>query len=280
MSKLVTAEDNLRRFVEAEITQRIVIALIVINAIVIGLETWPAAMVAAGPVLVAIDRIALAVFVVELGAKLVVYRLRFFRSGWNIFDFVVVAIALVPAGEGVFILRALRIFRAMRLLSAVPEMRRVIHGLFRAVPAMWSVIVLLGLLFYVSSVLATKLFGGTFPDWFGSIGHSLYSLFQIMTLESWSMGIVRPVMDLFPFAWVFFVPFVLVTSFVVLNLFIAIIVNAMHEEQSKEEAQRGDDLAREIALLRQEIAAFRREGDGKDPVANATIVEMPRSASQ
>ncbi len=280
MSKLVTAEDNLRRFVEAEITQRIVIALIVINAIVIGLETWPAAMVAAGPVLVAIDRIALAVFVVELGAKLVVYRLRFFRSGWNIFDFVVVAIALVPAGEGVSILRALRIFRAMRLLSAVPEMRRVIHGLFRAVPAMWSVIVLLGLLFYVSSVLATKLFGGTFPDWFGSIGHSLYSLFQIMTLESWSMGIVRPVMDLFPFAWVFFVPFVLVTSFVVLNLFIAIIVNAMHEEQSKEEAQRGDDLAREIALLRQEIAAFRREGDGKDPVANATIVEMPRSASQ
>ena len=259
MAGLSQGVPSLERFVEAETTQRFIVAVIVINAVVIGLETWPAAVDFAGPLLVTIDRLALAIFVVELAAKLVVYRFRFFRSGWNVFDFVIVAVALVPAGEGVSILRALRILRAMRLLSVMPEMRRVVHGLFRAVPAMWSVILLLGLLFYISSVLATKLFGNSFPDWFGSVGHSLYSLFQIMTLESWSMGIVRPVMELFPLAWLFFVPFVLLTSFIVLNLFIAIIVNAMHEEQSAEETQRGEDLVREIVLLREEVSALRQE---------------------
>lgn len=261
---------KLRGFIEADATQQFIIAVIIVNAVVIGLETSPTAMSAVGPLLVAIDTLALTVFVVELTIKLVVYRLSFFRSGWNIFDLAIVGVALAPLGDGVSVLRALRIFRAMRLLSVVPEMRRVVHGLFRAVPAMWSVILLLGLLFYVSGVMATKLFGVAFPDWFGSIGASLYSLFQIMTLESWSMGIVRPVMEVFPLAWVFFVPFVLVTSFVVLNLFIAIIVNAMHTEQSEEDAQRGADLTREIGLLREEISALRQAQEGHPATAGVS----------
>jgi voltage-gated sodium channel len=146
-------------------------------------------------------------------------------------------------------------------------MRRVVQALFGAVPAMGAVILLLVLVFYVSAVMATKLFGSTFPEWFGSIGASLYSLFQIMTLESWSMGIVRPLMTAYPYAWLFFVPFVLVSSFVVLNLFIAIIVNSMHTVEAEEETSRQDEVAHQIALLREEIAALRRERAREDEQA-------------
>jgi len=225
----------LKSVVEADLTRNLIIVLIVINAIVIGLETSPGAMEMAGPLLKAIDLFALSVFVLEIAAKLVIYRLAFFRDPWNVFDFAIVAAALLPSGAGFSVLRALRILRALRLVSAIPKMRTVVQALLSAVPAMGSVIGLLGLVFYIAAVMATKLFGEGFEEWFGTIGRSLYSLFQIMTLESWSMGIVRPVMEVYPKAWVFFVPFILITSFAVLNLFIAIIVNAMHEAAEDEE---------------------------------------------
>jgi voltage-gated sodium channel len=168
----------------------------------------------------------------------------------------------------VTVLRALRILRALRLISVVPSMRRVVHALLRAIPGMGSVVTLLTLVFYVAAVMATKLFGEAFPDWFGTIGASLYSLFQIMTLESWSMGIVRPVMEVFPFAWVFFVIFILLTTFAVLNLFIAIIVDSMSQEHAAEEAAtRGelgsehDEIMHELKALRAEVSELRRDRD-------------------
>jgi len=252
--------ESLRAFVEAEWFQRLIIAVIIVNAVVIGLETSEWAMARAGRLIIALDPIALGVFVVEITLKLVVYRLGFFKSAWNVFDFAIVAVALVPAGQGLTVLRALRILRALRLLSMIPKMRLVVQGLLGAIPAMGSVLVLLALVFYIFSVMATKLFGARFPDWFGTVGESLYSLFQVMTLESWSMGIVRPVMEVFPLAWMFFVPFILVTTFAVLNLFIAIIVNSMHDaagEESKLERDDLDDLKREILKLRQDISALR-----------------------
>jgi voltage-gated sodium channel len=245
------------RLVETDRFQNSIIAVIVVNAAVIGLETVPAAMANFGGLLVALDRIALAIFVAEIGLKLFAYGPRFFRSGWNWFDFTIVAIALMPAGEGLAVLRALRILRAMRLISVVPSMRKVVEGLLRAIPAMGSVVLLLGLVFYVAAVMATKLFGPAFPEWFGTIGASLYSLFQIMTLESWSMGIVRPVMEVSPEAWLFFVPFILVTSFMVLNLFIAIIVTAMTEGEEPPSPVPVKELAQEMAALRVEIAKLR-----------------------
>jgi len=221
-----------------------IIALIVINAIVLGLETSPSAMAFAGPALLALDTAILAIFVVELLAKLAVQRAGFFRNGWNLFDSMVVSIALVPAGESLSVLRTLRILRVLRLVSSVPSMRRVVAALLRAIPGMGSILSLLALVFYVSSVMATKLFGAGFPEWFSTIGASAYTLFQIMTLESWSMGIVRPVMAAQPYAWAFFVPFILVTSFAVLNLFIGIVVDAMHSEHAaEEEAERAAEEA-------------------------------------
>lgn len=254
--------------VESDRFQHAIVAVIVLNAIVLGLETSQVAMAVAGPLLVTVDLMCLTVFVAEIALKLYAFRFGFFRSGWNIFDFSVVAIALVPATEGFAVLRALRILRVMRLISMVPTMRKVVQALVGAIPPMGTVIALLGLVFYVFAVMATKLFGQSFPDWFGTVGASLYSLFQIMTLESWSMGIVRPVMEAYPYAWVFFVPFILVTTFAVMNLFVAIIVNSMqsaHEDEARAaERQRHDDLvalSEEVRALRREIRLLTREVD-------------------
>ena len=207
--------------------------VIVINAITLGLETSPAAMDAAGPILLAIDAAALWIFTIEIALKLWVYRSRFFQDGWNLFDFAIVAIAWLPASGPLAVLRALRIVRVLRLISIVPQMRAVVGALFKALPGMVSIIAVLVLVFYIGAVMATKLYGAAFPDWFGSLGASMYSLFQVMTLESWSMGIVRPVMEVHPGAWLFFVPFIVVTSFTVLNLFIALMVNSMQSLQAE-----------------------------------------------
>ena len=260
--------DQIRNLVESKGFSLGVTLVIIVNAITLGLETWPAAMDRAGVLLFAIDRLALWIFTAEISLKLWVYRGRFFRDGWNVFDFAVVAIAWLPATGPLAVLRALRVLRVIRLISVIPQMRTVVGALFKALPGMGSIVAVLTLVFYVASVMATKLFGATFPDWFGSIGASMYSLFQIMTLESWSMGIVRPVMEQHPGAWLFFVPFIIVTTFTVLNLFIALIVNSMQSLQSEtresmeaEAAVAHDEreaLAQQIEVLTTEIRQMRK----------------------
>ncbi len=247
------------RIVSARWFETFIIAVIVINAILLGLETVPGVMARYGGIIAALDRLAIAIFTVEIALKLFAWRLSFFRNGWNWFDLIIVAVALVPAGQQFSVLRALRILRALRLISVVPSMRKVIVGLFSAIPSIATVIVMLLLLFYISAVMATKLFGGAFPEWFGNLGLSLYTLFQIMTLESWSMGIVRPVMETFPYAWLFFVPFILLTSFIVLNLFIGVIVNAMAEATGEEAHSEREEILSELRALRQDVAALREK---------------------
>ena len=227
---------TLRHVVESRAFSSVITFVIVINAITLGLETSPRMMSVAGPVLLEIDTAALWIFTVEIGLKLWVYRSRFTRDGWNIFDFVIVAAAWLPSAGPLSVLRALRIMRVLRLVSVVPQMRTVVGALFKALPGMGSILAVLILVFYVAAVMATKLFGEAFPVWFGSIGASMYSLFQIMTLESWSMGIVRPVMEQYPGAWAFFVPFIIVTTFTVLNLFIALMVNSMQSLKAETDA--------------------------------------------
>lgn len=219
--------QRLREWVESTPIQRAIVVVIVINAVVLGLETSSGVMASFGSTLIAIDRVCLAIFVVELLIKMYAFGWRFFTSAWNIFDFLVVGIALVPASGPLAVLRALRVLRVLRLVSTMPRLRFVVEALITAVPGIMSIGALLLLVFYVAAVMATSLFGPTFPQWFGSVGDSLYSLFQIMTLESWSMGIVRPVMEVHPWAWAFFVPFILISAFTVLNLFIAVIVDSM-----------------------------------------------------
>lgn len=242
-------------------TERAILALILLNAVTLGLETDAGLVARYGDILHGLDRFALTVFILEILAKLRVQGLRFFRDPWNVFDFAVVAIALVPASGPLTVLRALRVLRVLRLVTIVPSLRRVVGALLGALPGMGSIVLLLGLIFYVGAVMATKLFGQSFPDWFGSVADSLYTLFQVMTLESWSMGIVRPVMEVYPYAWLFFVPFILATSFTALNLFIGVVVSAMQVEvevdrkQKLEEAvSKGEEpLVAEVKALRQQI---------------------------
>lgn len=265
-------DQKLRDFYENKKTEYVIAGLVILNAITLGLETSDRAMAFAGPLLIVADNVLLGIFTVELIGRMFAYRGAFFRDGWRIFDFVIVTIALLPSSGALSVLRALRILRILRLISLVPSLRRVVGAMITALPGMGSVMMLLGLVFYVASVIATKLYGDSFPQWFGSIGESAYSLFQIMTLESWSMGIVRPVMEEFPFAWMFFVVFILFSSFMVINLLIGIIVGAMQEEHEaalqEEEAgsdaavrQRNDHKAvlAELKSVRTELAQLRNE---------------------
>ncbi len=242
--------------------QNFILGVILFNAVILGMETSDAIMAAAGPLILTLDTICLSIFVAEIAAKLVARGpLTFFRSGWNIFDFVIVGISLVPAGQGLSVLRALRILRLLRVLSVTPSLRRVVEGLMSALPGMGSVFLLMGIIFYIGSVMATKLFGATFPEWFGTLGLSAYSLFQIMTLESWSMGIVRPVMEVYPHAWAFFVPFILVTTFAVVNLVVGLIVNSMQDAHHAEDAEKTDSYRDEVLsrLDRIEAALDKRD---------------------
>jgi len=239
MSSTPQQGPQLKRFIESQLFQHFLIVLILFNAFTLGLETSDFGKDHSA-VLHILDTSILVIFTIELLLKLIVYKGDFFRSGWNWFDFIIVAISWVPTSGALSVLRAFRILRVLRLLSVVPQMRRVIGALGHSLPGMASVVGVLSIIFYVSAVLATKIFGShsdaNMQEWFGSIGASAYTLFQVMTLESWSMGIVRPTMELFPLSWIFFLPFIIITSFAVLNLFIGIIVDAMqvmHEEEGK-----------------------------------------------
>jgi len=248
--------------------QYVITALIVINAAILGLETSPTVVAAVGPVLSIVDRIILAVFVLELVLRIGYRRGAFFTDGWSIFDLLVVAIALVPASGNLSVLRALRVLRVLRLVKMVPRLKRIVQALLSSIPGVGMILVLMGILFYVGAVITTRLFGAEFPEWFGTIGASLYSLFQIMTLESWSAGIVRPVMAEYPYAWAFFIPFILATSFTILNLVVAVIVDALQTVQADEPEATGrgpeeasaaadEALAEELRLLRREVGELR-----------------------
>ena len=233
----MTLRQSIAQFLDRPEVSRVVIAVILINAVTLGLETVPAVMERAGALILTIDRICLSIFVVELAARLFALGPRFFRSGWNVFDFVIVGISLLPATGGLSVLRALRILRVLRVVSAVPSLRRVVDGLGRALPGMGSVFLLILIIYYIAAVIATKLFGPGFPEWFGSLPVTAFTLFQIMTLEGWSGEIVRPIMAVYPYAWVFFVPFILITTFAVLNLIVGLIVNSMQEAASEDERE-------------------------------------------
>jgi voltage-gated sodium channel len=253
--------------------QRTVIALILANAVLLGVETSDSAMAAAGGLITLLDQLFLIAFTIELALRIYAFRGRFFRDPWGLFDFVVVAIAWLPASGPLAVLRALRVLRVLRLISVVPSLRRVVEAMLHALPGMGSIVLLMLLMFYVAAVMATKLYGEVLPERFGTLGDSLFTLFQLMTLESWAEATVRPILEHQPLAWMFFVPFILIATFVVLNLFIGVIVDSIQTLRAKDEeaaeAQHAAEVAaahderseilRELRALRAEVAALRAE---------------------
>ncbi|OUD16043.1 ion transporter [Thioflexithrix psekupsensis] len=221
-------------WVESPRIQAIIVLIIVFNAVTLGLETSEAIVAKYGFILSFIDSFILGIFILEILLKLYAFGWRFFKSGWNIFDFVIVAIALMPSSGSLSVLRALRILRILRLISFISQLRLIVEALLKSLPGIASIAGLVLLMFYVSAVISTRMFGESFPEFFGTIGASMYTLFQVMTLESWSAGVARPVMELYPYAWLFFIPFILFTTFTMLNLFVAIIVDTMQQVHKKD----------------------------------------------
>lgn len=259
---------SLGSFLESRTVSGVIIALIAVNAVILGMEASPVRFAAWMPLLVTLDRILLGIFTVEILLRAVAQGSRFLRDPWNVFDVIVVGIALLPSGGALSVLRSLRILRVLRLVSLVPSMRKVVSALLAALPGMGSIVALLALIVYVSAVMATRLFGQDVPEFFGDLGKSLFTLFQIMTVEGWP-DIARQVMAVKPSAWIFFVLYLGMSTFTVLNLFIAVIVNAM-QQQVEEETEHvdalGEDLAErdvqiltELRALRAEVAALRDE---------------------
>jgi voltage-gated sodium channel len=245
----------LHRLVHAPWFSHAIVFLIVVNAIILGLETYPNMMAQYGPILKTIDHVILWIFVAELCLRLLVYRTRFFRDPWSLFDSAVVIIAFVPANEAFSVLRAARVLRVLRLISIFPRLKRVVEGLISAIPGIGSIGAILTIVFYVFAVMATKLYGAEYPQWFGTLHASFFSLFQIMTLEGWA-DMVREIMITHPYAWLFFVIYILAATFTVLNLFIAVIVDAMqrqHMEASGEQNGSMEHMQAEINRLHHKI---------------------------
>lgn len=240
--------EGLKNFLESSRFQYTIISLIVVNAITIGMETSPTIVGALGPWLEQIDKYILVIFTLEILLKLVAYRHRFFLNPWNVFDFLIVGIALVPAAGPLHILRTMRILRTARLIKNVPKLRLIIESLLKSVPSIGWIAILLTIIFYIFAVIGTSLYQEAFPQYFGDMGKTFFTLFQVMTLESWSSGIARPMMQEIPHAYLYFMPFILLATYTTLNIFIAIVVNTMNEinrEEMKDEEQRVKDFVHE-----------------------------------
>jgi voltage-gated sodium channel len=258
--------ERARHFLEHRTTERVLAGLIILNAIVLGLETSPALMASYGWLLDPLDHLLLGIFVIEVLVRLIVTGRGFFRDPWNVFDFIVVTLSLMPQTGPLSVLRALRILRVLRLVSAVPTLRRVVGGLIESMPGIGAIAFLLALVYYCFAVMATNLFAEAAPEYFGAMGRSAYTLFTIMTLEGWN-EVANKVMEKHPYAWLFFIPYILTTTFTVLNLFIAIIVTAMQNEADKireaemrehrEEQQAIEELSEKESLLLKEIRELR-----------------------
>ena len=251
------------KIVYSKYVQYFVTACIVLNSLQLGLDTfaWWTSRVSKFSDLT--DNVFIWIFAAEVFLKLLSDKHRFFLSGWNIFDFLVVLISFVPGNGAFSILRAFRIFRTFRLLNKFRRLRLITESLIGSIPSIGWICFLLSIWFYICSVITTNLFRDRFPDWFGSIPRSMYSLFQIMTLESWSMGIVRPVMREYPYAWLVFIPFIIFATYTVMNLFIGILVSAISDVQAAErdqaDAERADVSSTADAQILAELKALRAE---------------------
>jgi voltage-gated sodium channel len=250
--------EFLRQIVDHPRTERIIITLILVNAVTLGLETSPSIMAEWGRVLHLIDQALLGIFIVELLARFLVKGRSFFKDPWAIFDCLVVGIALLPATGSLSVLRALRVLRVLRLITVIPSLKRVVGGLIAAIPGMGSIILLMGIIFYVFAVMGAKLFGGTAPEQFGSLGATLYTLFQVMTFDDWSGGIAKPLMEKHPYAIIYLVTFILLSAFMMLNLFIGVVVSALDDERAANAPKLLHDPG-EIPALMAELRAIRSE---------------------
>jgi len=250
---MIVMQKQLKDFIEQKFIQRFILFVIIFNSVILGLMTDNRIMESAGNCLNILCDICVWIFTVELIIKLGAYKKKFFSDGWNIFDFIIVLISWIPTG-GVFssfrVFRILRTLRALRLITQLEKLRVIVQAIIDSIPNVGWASLLLLLIFYIFAIMGTTLFAHDFNDWFGTLGKSMYTLFQIMTLESWSMGIARPVIAKFPGAWIYFVSFILVSSFIVMNVIVGVVVNAISEisQDVKKEKEKASLIQQQSSL--------------------------------
>ena len=251
---------RIEQFMGHPFMQNFLVLLIILNAIILGLETSTDIVLQWGEQLIALDHIILGIFICEIVVLIAARGLSYFKDPWCVFDFIVVGIALIPATGSLSVLRALRVLRVLRLINKVQSMRRVVGGLLGSLPGLGSVFGLILIVFYVSSVITTNLFHKDFPQQFGDMGLSAYTLFQVMTLEGWSEGIARPILEVFPYAWIFFIIFILIATFIIFNLFIAVIVDSIttDKESDHQSQKQFDAIEEEVRATRAELQELRK----------------------
>ncbi|MHA7964144.1 ion transporter [Paenibacillus sp. CAU 1782] len=262
---------NLGKFIDSSPFRSCVLFLIFINAILVGLETYPAVYEAYFPWIYWMDRLLLWAFTLEIVLRIAVNRASYFKDGWNVFDFAIVLSGhLFAGGSFVTVLRILRVLRLLRSISVMPSLRRLVNALLMTLPSLWNISLLLSILLYIFAVAGTMMFGHAMPHLFGSLHASLLTLFQIITLDSWSSGMMRPLMEIYPWAWVYFVSFVLFGTFIVMNLIVGVIVTNLdkanaadepdnviaNEAPSAQQSETSKDQV-ELAALRADIAELK-----------------------
>ncbi|GAB3717822.1 hypothetical protein GCM10027590_16230 [Nocardiopsis nanhaiensis] len=259
------------------------LTVILLNAVILGWATYGGSVL---PYLIVAERFVVGLFVVEMLLKLYAWRWNFWKDPWNWFDFSVVAVSLIPATGPFAVLRILRVLRVLRLITAVPQMRQIIGALFQAVPGMGTVIGLLLIVIYTSAVLAQQLFGEAVPEYFGNLGTTLYTMFLLITTEDWP-DVSDAVLAHHPYGWIFFVLYIVLTAFIMLNLVIGVIVTSMEEEFGKsrwEEDQqmelvqhtavmdRLEELSRQVRQLESQLQG--QDGSGQASSGGNQSVEV------
>ena len=251
-------------------TQRIITFVIILNAAVLGILTDRTLSVEEISLLEMIDKACLVIFTIELIAKLLVYRRSFWSEGWNIFDFVIVLSSIIFISSSVSVIRAFRIFRLLKALAEFPELQILVSSMLKAIPSMSWALLLLFIIFYIFGVFGSTMYGDTFPELFGDIGGSMFTLFQVMTFESWATAVARPIMEIYDYAWIYFLIFILLTAITLLNVMVGIVVEAVgtisaavKERQAAEAAEnappeerRADEIEAEIRQHLAQIEAL------------------------
>ncbi|MEE2692871.1 MAG: ion transporter [Pseudomonadota bacterium] len=249
--------ETVKKLVESRGFQTLVLGLIVVNAIVLGADTLPAVRDSSlQPAFGAIDRVIIYAFTVEVGLRLFAFRGSYFKSGWNVFDFLIVLVSLFATSSGLSAIRAFRVLRVLRVVTIIPRMRTVVAALLEAIPGIASVGVVLLLIDYVFAVIGASLYGPEHPEIFGDVFAAMYTLFQVMTLEGWP-DIARQVGETHPNSWLFFLTFVLIGTFTMLNLFVAIVVRAVEEDTDSpvhEVIEQNKALAAELSEIKTMLA--------------------------
>ena len=238
--------------------QSLVLFLIIANAIILGAETFAGVKSVFGGGLAIADRVIVWAFVVEIAMRIYAEGSDYIKKGWNVFDFVIVSISLLAATSGLAALRAFRVLRVLRVITVIPRMRVVVSALLDSIPGIASVGVVLALIIYVFAVIAANLYGEAHPDLFGDVFAAMYTLFQVMTLEGWP-DIAARLGETHQRSWIFFLTFLLIATFTMLNLFVAIVVRVIEEDSDELMSAQTNLVREEIRALREDVAASRRE---------------------